>query len=60
MPSYRCDPVEDMSRSHSGWCPRDELCRANVTWCSGSLDAFIAAFNRIGLYAAMMQWSFVE
>ena len=23
-------------------------------------DAFIAAFNRIGLYAAMMQWSFVE
>lgn len=23
-------------------------------------DAFIAAFNRIGLYAAMMQWKFVE
>jgi chemotaxis protein CheX len=23
-------------------------------------DAFIAAFSRIGLYAAMMQWSFVE
>lgn len=23
-------------------------------------DAFIAAFNRIGLYAAMMQWTFVE
>jgi chemotaxis protein CheX len=23
-------------------------------------DAFVAAFNRIGLYAAMMQWSFVE
>lgn len=23
-------------------------------------DAFIAAFNRIGLYAAMMRWSFVE
>jgi anti-anti-sigma regulatory factor len=23
-------------------------------------DAFIAAINRIGLYAAMMRWSFVE
>ena len=23
-------------------------------------DAFIAAFSRIGLYAAMMRWSFVE
>ena len=23
-------------------------------------DAFVAAFNRIGLYAAMMRWSFVE
>ncbi len=23
-------------------------------------DAFITAFNRIGLYAAMMRWSFVE
>ena len=23
-------------------------------------DAFIVAFSRIGLYAAMMQWSFVE
>ena len=23
-------------------------------------DAFVAAFSRIGLYAAMMQWSFVE
>jgi anti-anti-sigma regulatory factor len=23
-------------------------------------DAFIAAFSRVGLYAAMMQWSFVE
>jgi len=23
-------------------------------------DAFVAAFNRIGLFAAMMQWTFVE
>jgi len=23
-------------------------------------DAFITAFNRVGLYAAMMRWSFVE
>ena len=23
-------------------------------------DAFIAAFSRVGLYAAMMRWSFVE
>ena len=23
-------------------------------------EAFVAAFNRIGLYAAMMRWSFVE
>jgi anti-anti-sigma regulatory factor len=55
--------VEDMSTPYAQALvsAATSFAAANVTMVFRQpSDAFIAAFNRTGLYAAMMQWSFVE
>ena len=55
--------VEDMSTpcAQALLSAATSFAAANVTLVFRQpSDAFVAAFSRIGLYAAMMQWSFVE
>jgi anti-anti-sigma regulatory factor len=55
--------VEDMSTPYAQALvsAATSFAAANVTMVFRQpSDAFVATFNRIGLYAAMMQWSFVE
>jgi chemotaxis protein CheX len=55
--------VEEMSTpcAQALACAATSFAGANVALAfRRPSDAFIAAFSRIGLYAAMMQWSFVE